>query len=261
MKLAVTGKGGGGKTTISCLLARELTRRGRAVIAIDADPNTCLAASMGCPNAAQIEPLVKLKDLIEERTGAKPGATGGMFLLNPFVADIPEKYATEKDGVKVLVAGGIKNGGAGCYCPENSLLRALVSHLLVERDTDLVLDMEAGIEHLSRGTVGSVDSLLVVVEPSRRSIETAVRIRELAGQLGLRRVFAVGNKIRTEEERRLLAESLAGWEFASHVPFDDGVRNAEMAGRPVADGAGTTTIAAVARLTDFLAARQVAGKS
>lgn len=261
MKLAVTGKGGGGKTTLCCLLSRELHRRGRGVLAIDADPNTCLAASMGCPNASQIEPLVKLKDLIEERTGAKPGSTGGMFLLNPVVSDIPEKYASEKDGVKVLVAGGIKNGGAGCYCPENSLLRALVSHLLLERDTDLVLDMEAGIEHLTRGTVRSVDSLLVVVEPSRRSMETAVRIRELAGQLGLRRVFGVGNKIRTDEEIRILEETLIGWEFACHMPFDDGIRNAEMAGRPVADGAGPETVAAVGRLTDFLAARQAVNNS
>jgi CO dehydrogenase maturation factor len=261
LKIAVTGKGGGGKTTLCCLLSRELHRRGRGVIAIDADPNTCLAASMGCPDAATIEPLVKLKDLIEERTGAKPGSTGGMFLLNPFVADIPEKYATGKDGVKVLVAGGIKNGGAGCYCAEISLLRALISHLLVERDTDLVLDMEAGIEHLSRGTVRSVDSLLVVVEPSLRSMETAVRIRTLAGQLGLRQVFGVGNKIRSEKERRLLEDTLAGWEFACHVPFDDGIRNAEMAGRPVADGASPETVAAVSRMTDFLAARQVARQS
>ena len=168
MKLAVTGKGGGGKTTICVLLTRELQRRGGEVIAIDADSNTCLAASMGCAEAERIAPLVTLKSLIEERTGAKPGSSGGVFLLNPFVADIPEKYSVTLDGVKVLVLGGMKKGGAGCYCPENSLLRALVSHVLLERNSALVLDMEAGIEHLSRGTVRAVDGLLVVVEPSRR---------------------------------------------------------------------------------------------
>jgi CO dehydrogenase maturation factor len=261
MKIAVTGKGGVGKTTLCCLLSRELQRRGGEVIAIDADPNTCLAASMGCPNADRIEPLVGLKSLIEERTGAQPGSTGGMFLLNPFVADIPEKYSTEQDGVKVLVAGGIKKGGAGCYCPENALLRALISHLLVERDSALVLDMEAGIEHLSRGTVQAVDSLLVVVEPSLRSVETATRIRELAGQLGLCQVFGVGNKIRSEKDTRFLTESLPGWEFAGFLPYDDSLREAEMSGGSVNDGAERGTVAAVARMTDFLEARSAGGQS
>ena len=261
MKLAVTGKGGGGKTTLCCLLARELKRRGGEVIAVDADPNTCLAASMGCPGADRIQPLSGLAALIEERTGARPGSTGGMFQLNPFVADIPEKYAAESHGVKVLVAGGIKQGGAGCYCPENALLRALVSHLLVERDAALVLDMEAGIEHLSRGTVRAVDCLLVVVDPSRRSVDTALRIRALAGQLGLRRVFGVGNRIRSEQDARFVAESLPGWEFAGFVPYDEGLRESEMSGQAVADGAGPATAAAVAHIADFLAAQAASHES
>lgn len=255
MKLAVTGKGGGGKTTLCVLLARELRRRGGEVIAIDADSNTCLAASMGCAGADRIAPLATLKGLIEERTGAKPGSVGGVFLLNPFVADIPEKYSVDMDGIKVLVLGGIKKGGAGCYCPENSLLRALVSHVLLERNTALVLDMEAGIEHLGRGTVRAVDGLLVVVEPSRRSVETALRIKELAGQLGLQNVFAVGNKIRSADDERFLKEALPGWEFAGHVPYDDGIRDAEMAGRPVDGGAGRRAVEAAAGVAGFLNAR------
>jgi CO dehydrogenase maturation factor len=255
MKLAITGKGGGGKTTLCVLLSRELHRGGDEVIAIDADSNTCLAASMGCAEADQIAPLVTLKSLIEERTGAKPGSSGGVFLLNPFVADIPEKYSVTLGGIKVLVAGGMKKGGAGCYCPENSLLRALISHVLLERDSALLMDMEAGIEHLSRGTVRAVDALLVVVDPSRRSVETAVRIRELSGQLGLQNVFGVGNKIRSKDDELFLAGALPGWEFAGHVPYDDGLRAAEMAGKSVDSGAGQQTVEAVARIAGFLNAR------
>ena len=150
MKLAVTGKGGVGKTTISALLAKALSDTGRKVIAIDADPNANLLACMGYREAEAVRPLVELNDLIEERTGAAPGTIGGMFKLNPRVDDIPDKCAVNIDGVKVLVAGAVKRGGSGCYCPENAFVRALVSHLLLDQDTALILDMEAGIEHLSR---------------------------------------------------------------------------------------------------------------
>ena len=233
MKLALTGKGGVGKTTVSSLLAKTLAARGRHVVAIDADPNSNLAACLGYAHPEPIRPLVELKDLIEERTGVKPGTTGGMFRLNPFVADIPEKYAVDADGIKVLVAGAVKKGGAGCYCPENSLLRALVSHLFLDPNTDLVLDMEAGIEHLSRGTVRSVDRLLAVVEPGRRSVETALRIRTLALDLGLKKISLVGNKIRSPQEERFLRESLPELEFIGFLPYDERVRHAEADGRSV----------------------------
>lgn len=234
MKVAVTGKGGVGKTTLAALLARALRRDGREVFALDADPDANLAACLGYAPADEIAPLVDLKPLIEERTGVKPGTTGGMFRLNPFVSDIPEKYSVEVDGVHVLVAGAVKKGGAGCYCPENSLVRALVSHLLVERDTALVLDMEAGIEHLSRGTVAGVDCLLIVLEPSNRSVETAARIRRLAAEIGIRRVAAVGNKIRGAADEAFLKSALPDLDFAGFLPFDDAVRAADMAGRSVA---------------------------
>jgi CO dehydrogenase maturation factor len=233
MKLAVTGKGGVGKTTVSALLAAALHKRGLNVIAIDADPDSNLAATMGYAHADAIRPLVELKELIEERTGVKPGTTGGMFRLNPFVADIPEKYAVEIGGVKVLVAGAVKKGGSGCYCPENSLLRALVSHLFIEPDTALVLDMEAGIEHLSRGTIRSVDRLLVVVEPGRRSVETAVRIETLAADVGLKQLSLIGNKIRSKQDETFLRGLLPGLEFAGFLPEDELVRAAEAARRPV----------------------------
>ncbi len=253
MKLAITGKGGVGKTTTSALLAQALQASGHEVVAIDCDPDSNLAACMGYPQADTLQPLVGLKDLIEEKMGVQPGTTGGMFRLNPFVDDIPERYAVNIGGVRVLVAGAVKKGGAGCYCPENSMVRALIAHLLTDAKTDLILDMEAGVEHLSRGTVRSVDALLVVADPSLRAVETALRIRELAGQLGLRQVFGIGNKIRSEKDAQFLAASMPGWEFAGMLPYDDTLRAAEMSGRSVSDGASRETLAAVTGITKFLA--------
>jgi len=252
MKLSVTGKGGVGKTTVSAQLASALHRSGYEVIAIDADPDSNLLACMGHAKPASVRPLVELKDLIEERTGVKPGTTGGMYKLNPRVDDIPEKYAVEVDGIKVLVAGAVKKGGSGCYCPENAFVRSLVSHLLLEKNTALVLDMEAGVEHLSRGTVESVDRLLVVVEPGRRSVETAERIGNLAADLGLKRVSAVGNKLRGAADKAGLRKNLNKMEFAGFVPYDEGIREAELDGAPVAGASGQVNEAVagiVARLT------------
>ena len=230
MKLAVTGKGGVGKTTVSALLARALKQRGHNVVAIDCDPDSNLAACMGYPHPETIKPLVQLKDLIEEKMGVQPGTTGGMFRLNPFVDDIPARYAIDIEGIRVLVAGAVKKGGAGCYCPENAMVRALISYLLVDKDTALVLDMEAGVEHLGRGTVRSVDSLLIVVEPGRRSVETAFRVRALAADIGIRRISVVGNKIRSDADKKSLQELLAGMEFAGFLPYDSRVVDAELRG-------------------------------
>jgi len=234
MKLAVTGKGGVGKTTVSALLARGLQKTGRRVIAIDADPDSNLAASMGFPHPETIKPLVELKDLIEERTGVKPGTTGGMFRLNPLVEDIPEKYAVDIDGIKVLVAGAVKKGGSGCYCPENTMIRSLISHLLTEKNSALVLDMEAGIEHLSRGTIAAVDHLIIVTEPGRRSIETAERIVHMAAEIGLTRVSIIGNRVRSEQDKDFLKETLPGMQFIGFLPYDQAIRDAEIAGKSVA---------------------------
>ncbi|MBA4387247.1 MAG: carbon monoxide dehydrogenase [Verrucomicrobia bacterium] len=251
MKLAVTGKGGVGKTTFTVLLAHALQKGEGAVTVIDADPNTNLAAAIGCPNAGDIKPLIELKDMIEERTGVKPGSTGGMFRLNPFVEDIPSKYAVKVDGINVLVAGGLKKGGSGCYCPENALVRALVSHLLLERNGTLILDMEAGIEHLSRATVASVDFLLIVVEPGSRSAETARRINVLAGELGIPRVAAVGNKIRHAGQQGQMARALPELVFAGFIPFDEAIYEAETMGKPVLK-AGKEVKEAIQEVVDFL---------
>ncbi len=233
MKLAVTGKGGVGKTTVSALLAHAFKSAGHSVVAIDCDPDSNLLACMGYPHPEKVKPLVELHALIEEKMGVKPGTTGGMFRLNPFVEDIPQRYAVEIDGIRVLVAGAVKKGGAGCYCPENSLIRALIAHLLVDETSDLVLDMEAGVEHLSRGTIGTVDALLIVVEPGLRSVETAIRVRDLARDLGLKRVIALGNKIQNEYDIGFLRKAMRDIELVGFLPFDVRIREAEIAGRPV----------------------------
>lgn len=231
MKLAITGKGGVGKTTIAALLSGALAGR-RRVTAIDCDPDSNLAACIGCPNPHEIKPLVELKEMIEERTGVKPGAQGAMFSLNPKVDDIPERYGIQAGGIRVLTAGAVKKGGAGCYCPENALVRALVAHLLLDEGTALVLDMEAGVEHLSRGTLSAVDKMLVVVGPGRRSVETAFRIKTMASQIGLERLSAVGNKIRSDADKQFLKTFLRDIPFSGFVPYDEALREAETGGKP-----------------------------
>lgn len=252
MKLAVTGKGGVGKTTISALIAHAFKSSGHSVVAIDCDPDSNLLACMGYPHPEEVKPLVELHALIEEKMGVKPGTTGGMFRLNPFVEDIPDRYAITIDGIRVLVAGAVKKGGTGCYCPENSLVRALISHLLVDDKTDLVLDMEAGVEHLSRGTIKTVDSLLIVVEPGLRSVETAFRVKDMATDLGLTRILAIGNKIRGETDVDFLRQAMKGIELVGFLPYENRIRENEIAKRSVASAGEqvTATIQNVVRLIE-----------
>jgi len=201
-KIAISGKGGVGKTTLAALLAHIYARMGRSVIAIDADPAGGLDEALGFPPdlAAQVTPVAEMEDLIYERTGAKPGSFGGFFSLNPRVDDIPDRFSVSHRGIRFLRLGTIESGGSGCICPESALLRALVTHLLLYRDEMLILDMDAGVEHLGRATARAVDAFLVVIEPGRRSLATAERIRRLAADIGINRVYAVGNKVRGESD-------------------------------------------------------------
>lgn len=232
MKLAISGKGGVGKTTLTALLAKAFSQRGVRVLAIDADPDANLAAALGHPRPDEIRPIAEMEELIEERTGAKPGSVGSVFRMNPKVDDLPEKLSGEVDGIRIMRMGTVKKGGGGCVCPESTLLRALVQHLLIERDDVLLMDMEAGIEHLGRGTSSFVDRLLVVLEPGKRSLETASKIRELAADIQLDRLAAVGNKIRSPQDEAFLRENLRDIPLIGFLPFHEAVIRADMDARP-----------------------------
>jgi CO dehydrogenase maturation factor len=231
MKLAVSGKGGVGKTTFAALLIRSLNREGRRVLAIDADPDANLAAALGIADAEEITPIADMKDLVFERTGAQPGSIGGYFSLNPKVDDLPEALSAKLENIKLMRLGGVSKGGAGCICPESSLLKALVRHVVLQRDEVVVMDMEAGIEHLGRATAKAVDRLIVVVEPGRRSIDTAGHIRQLASEIKLNHIAVVGNKIRGPKDEAFLREQLGGFEFLGFLPFDDALIEADLEGK------------------------------
>lgn len=230
MKLAVSGKGGVGKTTFSALLIRTLNAQGKHVLAIDADPDANLAAALGIADADKIIPIAEMKDLIFERTEAKPGSIGGFFKLNPKVDDLPEKLSAKLDHIKLMRLGGVKKGGAGCICPESTLLKALITHIVLARDEVVVMDMEAGIEHLGRATASAVDRLLVVVEPGRRSIDTAEHIRQLASEIGLKQIGVIGNKIRSQQDRDFLQKHLHDFEILGFIPYDDAFIEADLNG-------------------------------
>ena len=235
MKIAISGKGGVGKTLLTALLAKIFTESGYSVLAIDADPSANLGATLGFPHPQEIVPISEMADLIEERTGARPGKSAPFFKLNPKVDDLPEKYWVEHNGIKLMVMGRIKKGGSGCYCPENALLQALVNHLLLQRNEVVILDMEAGVEHLGRATAKAVDKLIVVVEPGRRSIETAYTISKLAQDIGLHNIAVVGNKVRGQAEKEFLISSLADFKFLGFIPYDQAVVDADLANVSVVD--------------------------
>lgn len=206
MKIAVSGKGGVGKTSIAAGLAILSAREGRRVTAIDADPDANLAATLGYPEPDSIIPISKMKALIKERVGER----GGFFTLNPKVDDIPENLCPLYKGIRIIVMGGVKKGGSGCYCPENSLLRVLLGHLLLRPDEVLIIDMEAGIEHLTRGTASQVDVLLGVIEPTKRSIETALRIKKISGDLKIKKYYNILNKFVNKNDIEYVKSYLNG---------------------------------------------------
>jgi CO dehydrogenase maturation factor len=236
MKVAVSGKGGVGKTTLSALLAVSFAREGRRVIAIDADPDANLAQTLGLPDSIPVTPLIKMKDLIAERTESQPGTWGKLFKINPTVSDIPDKYSYDVNGVKLLVLGTIYKGGGGCACPENVFLKNLMAHLVLQRDEVVIVDMEAGIEHLGRATVEGMDALIVVVEPGQRSLSTAHRVRELAADIGLRRVLAVANKVRSRDDEQFIRDHLDGLPLLGSIAFDARLIGADMEVKCPLDG-------------------------
>ena len=236
-KIAVAGKGGVGKTTFSGLLAYVLAAMGQTVYAIDADPNPTLGQVLGFPEdlLAKLVPIIDMKDLIEERTGARPGESGAYFRLNPRVDDIPGRFAVAHRGIRLLKMGTVRGAGAGCVCPENTVVRALVAHLLLRERETVILDMVAGMEHLGRGTAASVDAMYVVVEPGQRSLTVAGDIARLAKDLGIPAIWVVANKVRTEEDLAFIQAHLNGLPLAGWLPRDDRVVEADKEGAAVYD--------------------------
>ena len=237
LKIAVGGKGGVGKTTVTALLARCLAADEKnKVIAIDADPVANLAAGLGIDESEPITPIAELKDLIAERTGAEPGTMGGFFTLNPKVDDIPDRFSKEKDGVRLLVMGTVQSGGSGCICPESTILKALMNHLVLFREDIVVMDMEAGVEHLGRATSGSVDALVIVVNPGARSRVAADKIRKLGRDIGIANIVILANRVRDKEDEELIRRSLPDFEIIGFIPEHEEIVNADRKGvRPFED--------------------------
>jgi len=223
MKIAVSGKGGVGKTTLSALLCRTFQMAGYRVLAVDADPDANLAATLGFPYPEKIIPIVEMKELISERTGVKPGAMGMYFKLNPRVDDIPDRFGVTHNGVRLLVMGRVKTAGTGCYCPENAFVKELIGHLLLKDDEVVIMDMEAGIEHLGRGTTGDVDAFIIVVEPGKRSLETAQRVIKLSTELGVKQQHIIINKAYGEEDRDFVEKTLSGGNIIGMIPYSDDI--------------------------------------
>ncbi|MGL6106714.1 nucleotide-binding protein [Romboutsia sp.] len=229
MKIAITGKGGVGKTTFSSILSRMFAEDGYRVVAVDADPDANLALALGFPKEVydSIVPISEMKNFVADRTAASVGSFGKMFKMNPKVDDIPENLCKEYNGVRLLTLGTVDTGGSGCVCPEHVLLKRLCSHLILQNKDVVVMDMEAGIEHLGRGTAEGVDAFIVVVEPGERSLQTYRKVKKLGNDIGVKKVYVVGNKIRNKEDEEFINSNLEDGDSLGFIYYNQDVINSD----------------------------------
>ena len=244
MKIAVTGKGGVGKTTFSSMLSRMFADDGYRVVSVDADPDANLGLALGFPKEVYetIVPISEMKNLVNERTSTETGTFNKMFKLNPKVDDIPDKYCKEYNGVRLLTLGTVDSGGSGCVCPEHVLLKRLCSHLILQNKDVVVMDMEAGIEHLGRCTAQGVDAFIVVVEPGERSLQTYRKVKRLGTDIGVKKVFVVGNKVRNKSDEDFIASNLQDGELLGFIYYNQDVIDSDRASQSPYDVSEDTKI-------------------
>ena len=253
MKIAITGKGGVGKTTLVSMLAELYAHDGKDVLAVDADPDSNLGLALGFTEAelAEITPISEMRDLIAERTGSTKDSFGKFFKINPQVSDIPDRFSREKNGVRLLVMGTVETGGGGCVCPEHVMLKRIISHLVTGADSLIIMDMEAGLEHLGRGTAGMVDYFITVTEPGARSLQTYRRIKQLAADLGVRKVYVVGNKVRSEGDREFIRQRVDAEDLLGFISYSDDVIDADKReGSPLETGG--SVVSEIAKIKERL---------
>ncbi|MDR2339752.1 MAG: AAA family ATPase [Deltaproteobacteria bacterium] len=235
MKIAISGKGGVGKTTLAAVLAYLFKEKGLKVLAVDADPDANLAGALGFKDLKGLTPISEMKELVAERTGSEPGSYGTFFTINPKVDDLPDTLAKEISGIRFMTLGGVKKGGGGCICPESIMLKSIIMNLVLARDEVVIMDMEAGLEHLGRATSTGVDALIVVAEPGKRSLETVMAVRKLAGDLRIKRVAVVGNKCHGEKDEAFIAGNVGNMEVLGFIPYADSVAESDRLGEAVFD--------------------------
>jgi len=233
VKIAIGGKGGVGKTTVCAIWAQLFAENGFNVLAIDADPNTNLALAFGIPLEQNPEPLIRMKQLIAERTGTDKDSVGAYFRLNPKVSDLPEKYWLQTNGLKLLVLGAITQGGAGCACPEGAFLKALLTHTILQREEVVLVDLAAGVEFMGRASVQGIDALVVIVEPGSRSIQTANNMAKMARELGIGYTGAIVNKISEPSQMEVIQEQLKEVDLLARMYYSQSLQEADLKHAPV----------------------------
>ncbi|MDO5135544.1 MAG: AAA family ATPase [Eubacteriales bacterium] len=249
MKIAVTGKGGVGKTTFAAILARMYAAEGKHVLAADVDPDANLGLALGFDEETldSIIPISRMRKLVEERTGAN--SQNQFYKLNPKVDDIPDAYGKMANGVRLLVLGTVETGGGGCVCPEHVMLKRIINNLVLHRDDVVILDMEAGLEHLARGTTESMDAFIVVIEPGARSVQTYKNVKRLAKDLGVTQVKVVANKVRNEDDEAFVRERIPQEDLLGIIHYNTEVMDADRQGKSPYDFS-ETVIAEIKKIKD-----------